>query len=78
MMTAQSQITTMAASDQELYHYCFYQLMVRLWDTDTGACRQVLTRHTGRLRATAFDPTGGLLATAGDDLVIRLWDLRRL
>ena len=39
-------------------------------------CTHVLTRHTGRLWATAFDPYGGLLATAGDDLVIRLWDPR--
>lgn len=32
MMAAQSQITTLAANDPDLYHYCFFQLMVRLDD----------------------------------------------
>jgi WD40 repeat protein len=45
-----------------------------VWDPTSGSCTHVLTRHTGRLWAAAFDPSGGLLATAGDDLVIRLWD----
>ncbi|MGH3566328.1 MAG: WD40 repeat domain-containing protein [Pseudonocardia sp.] len=34
----------------------------------------MLARHTGRLWTAAFAPSGDLLATAGDDLVIRLWD----
>jgi hypothetical protein len=32
MLQAQSQITTLAANDPDLYHYCFFQLMVRLDD----------------------------------------------
>ena len=32
MMNAQTQVTQLAANDQELYHYCFFQLMVRLDD----------------------------------------------
>ena len=45
----------------------------RLWDLRGGETT-VLRRHTGRLWAIAFDPAGELLATAGDDLVVRLWD----
>ena len=34
-----------------------------------------LRRGTGRLWSVAIDPTGQRLATAGDDLSVRLWDL---
>nr|MDT0666609.1 hypothetical protein [Micromonospora sp. DSM 115978] len=34
-----------------------------------------LTKHTGRLWAAAISPDGLLLATAGDDLEIRVWDV---
>ncbi|GAA5064437.1 WD40 repeat protein/transcriptional regulator with XRE-family HTH domain [Thermocatellispora tengchongensis] len=33
-----------------------------------------VTGHTGAVYATAFAPGGGLMATAGDEGVVRLWD----
>ncbi|MGE9695473.1 TIR domain-containing protein [Streptomyces sp. NRRL F-5630] len=39
-----------------------------------GAARHVLRAHTGKLWAAAAHPSAPLLATAGDDRVIRLWD----
>ncbi|MFO0823889.1 MAG: serine/threonine-protein kinase [Gemmataceae bacterium] len=35
---------------------------------------QTLKRHTGRVRVVAYSPNGKMLATAGQDCMIRLWD----
>jgi WD40 repeat protein len=46
----------------------------RIWEVPSGQPRHELALHRGKLWTAAFDPSGKLLATAGDDLVIRLWD----
>jgi WD40 repeat protein len=47
-----------------------------VWDVATASTRHVLDQHGGRLWTVAFDAPGSLLATAGDDLAIRIWDPR--
>lgn len=50
---------------------------VHLWDLTSDAPPRVLAGHHARVRALEFSPEGGYLATASDDLSLRLWDLAR-
>jgi WD40 repeat protein/serine/threonine protein kinase len=55
---------------------CSQDRTVRLWQIDSGACRE-LHGHTDEVFAAAFHPDGTRLATAGRDRAIWLWDLKR-
>jgi WD40 repeat protein len=48
--------------------------VVKVWDAQTLEERQVLREHNGPVRDLAFSPNGSVLATSGDDRLIRLWD----
>ncbi len=61
-------------SDYEAGHDDF---AIRLWKVALPAAPiRLLTGHTRRIRAIAFNADGLLLASAGDDGSIRLWDTR--
>ena len=47
----------------------------RLLDATTGQVRTSLIGHKTRLRAAEFSPDGKLLATAGSDSLVKLWNL---
>lgn len=50
---------------------------IRLFEPDGGDDKltDLMKGHTNSLRSLAFDPSGKLLASAGDDTSIRLWDV---
>src|SRR5262249_22522327 len=53
---------------------CGADRMVRLWEVETGAFRE-LPGHPDEVFAAAFHPDGKRLATAGRDRAVWLWDL---
>jgi WD40 repeat protein/3',5'-cyclic AMP phosphodiesterase CpdA len=79
-------VTTLAGHSDRVYSVAFgrdhlvsasWDGTAIVWDLPSERPYPALARHTGRLWAAAFHPSGGLLATAGDDLDIQLWKVRQ-
>ena len=47
---------------------------IYLWNVVSQRPITTLRGHTGYIRALAFHPRGGTLASGGDDKTIRLWN----
>jgi WD40 repeat protein len=47
-----------------------------LWDVELGKCRQMIFGQTSDVHAAAFGDGGKVLVSAGDDALVRVFDLR--
>jgi WD40 repeat protein/serine/threonine protein kinase len=47
---------------------------IRIWDTKSDACLQVMVGHSARVEAVAYSPRGATLASASFDGTVKLWN----
>lgn len=51
--------------------------VIRIWDTDTGELRSLLSGHSHEISSISVSPDGRLFSSGDGDGVVRVWDLLR-
>ena len=51
---------------------------LKVWDATSATCLHTVTRHYDYVKALAYSPAKNLLASAGLDKAIHIWDVERL
>ncbi|MEO0648578.1 MAG: hypothetical protein AAFZ17_20890, partial [Cyanobacteria bacterium J06650_10] len=52
-----------------------YDGTIRIWSTETGKCKSLLSQSGGLVQAIALSPKGKLLASGSNNGQVKLWDL---
>jgi len=58
-----------------LYSSSFEDNLIQVWDWATGSITQTLSGHTSPVNKVAVSPDGRTLASASDDMSLKLWNL---
>ena len=69
-------VNDLALLQSDVLVSCSSDCTVRLWSLTTEGC-QVIGRHEDYVKALAFAPSCGMLASAGFDSRVLLWDVQR-
>ncbi|KAG8665275.1 uncharacterized protein FPOAC1_013254 [Fusarium poae] len=49
---------------------------VRIWDTETGECKQVLQGHSDEVNSVVFSHDSKKIAAASKNMTVRIWDAK--
>ena len=72
-------VTKIAFSpDSHLIAAAVIDRTIRILDSETGQEAARLSGHTETIRAVSFTPDGSQFLSAGDDKIIRIWNVRKL
>lgn len=52
-----------------------YESVVKVWDLETGTCKQVIKGHTDWILAVDYSSNGNLVATGCRDSSVKIWDV---
>ncbi|KAJ4864203.1 WD domain, g-beta repeat domain-containing protein [Trichoderma breve] len=76
LMVLDSNINYVAFSpDGRLLASALYEGTLLLWDRSTGAVRNILKGHTGKVNSVVFSSDSRKLASASDDSVVLVWNV---
>mmetsp|Transcript_65853 Transcript_65853/g.155556 ORF Transcript_65853/g.155556 Transcript_65853/m.155556 type:complete len:464 (-) Transcript_65853:40-1431(-) len=53
-----------------------FDSLIKLWETERGACVTTLRRHTDPVYSVAFSPDGDLLASGSFDRCLHIWSVK--
>ena len=71
-----SRFKSASPNPREILASASYDCTVRLWDTDTGECLNILRGHQHILSGVDFHPNGQIIASTSFDRTIKIWDTK--